>query len=111
MQQKPVFVAEERFPYFYTVLMPIETPQATQEMRNLRKNKVQSLHERFSHIYPDKKVLEVSGTSEDELGRKIRSEILEKKIPSLDIKAPVANVYRGSCVFEKGGPYPEQHAI
>ena len=52
MQQKPVFVAEERFPYFYTVLMPIETPQATQEMRNSRKNKVQSLHERFSHIYP-----------------------------------------------------------
>ena len=111
MQQKPVFVAEERFPYFYTVLMPIETPQATQEMRNLRKNKVQSLHERFSHIYPDKKVLEVSGTSEDELGRKIRSEILEKKIPSLDIKAPVANVYRGSCLFEKGGPYPELYGL
>lgn len=111
MQQKPVFVAEERFPYFYTVLMPIETPQVTPEMKNLRKNKVQSLHERFSHIYPDKKVLEVSGTSEDELGRKIRSEILEKKIPSLDIKAPVANVYRGSCLFEKGGPYPELYGL
>ena len=111
MQQKPVFVAEERFPYFYTVLVPFETPKVTPETKNIRKNRVQSLHERFGHIYPDKKVLEVSGTSKDELGRKIRSEILEKKISSLDITVPVSNVYRGSCVFEKGGPYPELYEL
>lgn len=111
MQQKAVFVAEERFPYFYTVLVPLDIPQTTPGIKSMRKSKVQSLHERFRHIYPEKKVLEVSSASEHELGRMIRSEILEKKIPSLDIKAPVSNVYRGSCVFERGGPYPEMYEM
>ena len=59
MQQKPVFVSEERFPYFYTVLVTFETVKASSEVKSTVKSKVDSLHERFSHIYPDKKVLEM----------------------------------------------------
>ena len=107
MQQKPVFVSEERFPYFYTVLVPFETVKASSEVKSTVKSKVDSLHERFSHIYPDKKVLEISSASDEDTGRLLRSEILNKKIPSLDTSAPVENVFRGSCVFENGGAYPE----
>lgn len=107
MQQKPVFVSEERFPYFYTVLVPFETVKASSEVKNTVKSKVNSLHERFSRIYPDKKVLEISSASDEEVGKMLRSEILNKKVSSLDISAPVENVFRGSCVFAGGGPYPE----
>ena len=65
----------------------------------VRKN-IQALHENYLAAHPDKKVLEVSTKSEDELGVKLSAF-------NLMIREGVSfeSAYQGSKVFKNGGPY------
>ena len=65
----------------------------------VRKN-IQALHENYLAAHPDKKVLEVSTKSADELGQKLSAF-------NLMIREGVSfeSAYQGSKVFKRGGPY------
>ena len=65
----------------------------------VRKN-IQALHENYLAAHPDKKVLEISTKSEDELGQKLSAF-------NLMIREGVSfeSAYQGSKVFQRGGPY------
>lgn len=65
----------------------------------VRKN-IQALHENYLAAQPDKKVLEISTKSEDELGQKLSAfNLMIREGVSLE------SAFQGSKVFERGGPY------
>lgn len=65
---------------------------------------IRSLHESFSKRYPEKKILEISGKSEDPLGVQLSAFNLMMETKS-GKKLSVESAFQGSKVFEKGGPY------
>ena len=65
----------------------------------VRKN-IQELHENYLATHPDKKILEISTKSEDELGQKLSAfNLMVREGVTLE------SVYQGSKVFQRGGPY------
>ena len=65
----------------------------------VRKN-IQALHENYLAAHPDKKVLEISTKSEDELGVKLSAfNLMIREGVSLE------SAFQGSKVFQPGGPY------
>ena len=63
-----------------------------------RKN-IHAIHENYLATYPDRKILEISSKSEDELGVKLSAFNLMRNGVSLE------SIFQGSKVFERGGPY------
>lgn len=43
--------------------------KASLEVKSTVKSEVDSLHERFGYIYPDKNVLEISSASDEDIGK------------------------------------------
>lgn len=70
-----------------------------------KQKSIRSLHEAIRSEYPDKKILEVSTKSQDELG--VRLSAFNLKIFHEELKDYrwIENVFQSSKVFEKGGPY------
>lgn len=72
-----------------------------------KQKSIKSLHNEIKKIYSDKKILEISSKSEDELG--IRLSAFNLKLHNKEIKEKVSieSIFQSSKVFEKGGPYKD----
>lgn len=71
-----------------------------------RKNIV-DLHQAFQQRFPERKVLEISSKSLQELGVKLSAFNLKKYVPSLGKSIPVECIFQGGKVFSGGGPYTD----
>lgn len=70
-----------------------------------KQRSIQSLHENFLKEYPERKVLEISSKSKNELG--ILLSAFNLMIPRKKGEMSVESAFQGSKVFENGGPYRE----
>ena len=91
----------------YIKLIPVEFKwnggfSLTQKQKN-----IQSLHNAFKQIdgNQNKKILEVSSKSPEDLGKKLSAFNLLKYVPSLDKKLPVECCFQSGKIFENGGPF------
>lgn len=71
-----------------------------------RKN-IDALHEAFTNRFPEKKILEISSKSRQDLGIKLSAFNLQKFVPELRKSIPVECVYQGGKVFSGGGPFTD----
>lgn len=105
MAQRPVFAPRKSKPY-----VNVFTPEfvwngglsAAQKKRN-----VAALHQAFNARFPEKKVLEISSKSSEDLGIALSAFNLKKYVPELGKSATVECIYQGSKVFAVGGPYTD----
>ena len=103
MAHRPVFVIHKSKPY-----VDVCTPEFVWN-RGLsptqKKKNVTALHEAFRLRFPDRKILEISSKSSEELGVRLSAFNLMKYLPELEMSVPVECIYQGSKVFAGGGPY------
>lgn len=71
-----------------------------------QKKSIQSLHQAFLKNHSDKKVLEISSKSENELGVKLSAFNLMITSPN-GREFSVESAFQASKVFERGGPYKD----
>lgn len=71
-----------------------------------QKKSIQSLHRAYLEKHADKRVLEISSKSEDELGIRLSAFNLMIRTPS-GKEFSVESAFQASKVFEKGGPYKD----
>ena len=109
MATKQIYLVNEKEPYYraYTTeYKPFNGFSVTQKRKS-----VESLHHAYLQIHQDKKLIEISSASQDELGVKLSAFNLLKYVPSLDRKIPLERVFQGGKVYEKllregdGRPY------
>ncbi len=103
MAVRPVFLVNDNNLSFESINVDFEWYKGlslTQKKRN-----VLSLHYSFLLENLDKKVLEISSKSMDDLGIKLSAFNLKYKI-SNELEVSVENIYQGSKVFENGIQYP-----
>ena len=100
MARRPIFLSDGNV--FYVEFCWNGGFALSQSRKNIR-----AMHEMYLSLpgNKDKKLLEVSGKSEDELGRKLSAFSLLKYTPSLDKRISVECCFQAGKVFEKGGPY------
>lgn len=105
MANRPVFVPFKKAPYV-DVFMPEFDWNGGFALSQKRKN-ITALHEAFQTRFPDRKVLEISSKSMQELGVKLSAFHLMKHLPSLGRSIPLECVFQGGKVFSAGGPYTD----
>lgn len=108
MSQRPVFVPFRRKPWtdvYMTEFVWNSGLSAAQKKKN-----VAALHQAFTARFPEKKVLEISSKSSEDLGVQLSAFNLTKFVPSLGKAVPVECIYQGSKVFAVGGPYTDLYA-
>ena len=105
MANRPVFVPFQKAP-FVDVFMPEFTWNGGFAVSQKQKN-ITALHQAFGQRFPNRKVLEISSKSMQDLGVKLSAFNLTKYVPSLDTTVPVECVFQGGKVFAAGGPYTE----
>lgn len=66
---------------------------------------IQSLHQNYLAIYPNKNILEISSKSENELGIKLSAFNLMMNFGGKTFSVETA--YQGGKIFEYGGPYTD----
>lgn len=71
-----------------------------------QRKSIQSLHQAYLKKHADKKVLEISSKSEDELGIRLSAFNLMIRTPN-GKEFSVESAFQASKVFEKGGPYKD----
>ena len=72
---------------------------ASQKQKN-----IVALHEAYTRRFPERKVLEISSKSLQDLGVKLSAFNLKKYVPELGKSIPVECVFQGGKVFGAGGP-------
>jgi len=72
-----------------------------------KQKNITALHESFHKRFPDRKLLEISSKSMQELGTQLSAFRLCKEVPSLRKCVPVECVFQGGKVFSGGGPYTD----
>lgn len=105
MASRPVFVPRKSKPYvnmFNPEFVWNSGLSPTQKKKN-----VAALHEAFHYGFPDKKILEISSKSSEDLGIRLSAFNLKKFVPGLQKSVPVECIFQGSKVFAAGGPYTE----
>ena len=105
MANRPVFVPSKKAP-FVDVFMPEFTWNGGFAVSQKQKN-ITALHESFHKLFPDRKPLEISSKSMQELGTQLSAFRLCKEVPSLGKCVPVECVFQGGKVFSGGGPYTD----
>ncbi len=70
-----------------------------------KQKSIASLQGAYHRLYGEKKLLEVSTKSPDDLGRQISA--FNLKLAMGGKSYPVENVFQAGKAFEKGGPYPD----
>ena len=103
MASRPVFVCCDEKPYFETFDAEFVYNGGfalSQKQKNIR-----AVHEELRKVFPDKKVLDISSKSTEELGVELSAFRLKKYVPSLGKRVSVENVFQSGKVFEGGGPY------
>lgn len=105
MANRPVFVPGRKAP-FVDVFMPEFTWNGGFAVSQKQKN-ITALHEAFHKRFPDRRLLEISSKSMQELGTQLSAFHLLKEVPSLGKRVPVECVFQGGKVFSGGGPYTD----
>lgn len=103
MAMRPVFVVSE-----VSLVRKVDTEFVYHNglSRAQRMRSAQSLREAFLTRYPDRKLLEVSRFSPEELGTRLSAFNLLVTLED-GMRVPVECAYQGGKVFEKGGPYTD----
>lgn len=102
MANRPVFVSKTIAPFFDEVNIEFKYYNGFSLSQN--RKSINSLHERFNDLYPDRRVLEISSKSENELGIKLSAFNLALT-DELYGTTTVECAYQGGKIFEYGGPY------
>ena len=105
MAQRPVYVPGKNG-CFATTFTPEFTWNGGFAVSQKQKN-IDALHAAFNRRFPDKKVLEISSKSRQELGIKLSAFNLKKYIPSLGKTIPLECAFQGGKIFSDGGPYTD----
>lgn len=105
MAQRPVFAPRKSKPYV-NVFNPEFVWNGGLSPTQKKKNIV-ALHAAFNARFPEKKVLEISSKSSEELGVTLSAFNLKKYVPELEKSVPVECIFQGSKVFAVGGPYTD----
>ncbi|MCR5597727.1 MAG: hypothetical protein K6G19_06115 [Lachnospiraceae bacterium] len=104
MAQRPVFVAEDRAPFFrreYTEFVFYSGFSVMQKQRSIR-----SLHDSYSSKHSEDRILEISSKSEVTLGNLLSAFNLSITTKN-GLHMTVETAFQGSKVFENGGPYTD----
>ncbi len=107
MATRPVFLSSSSGPLWHEMSIDFEWfPgfSGTQKRRCIA-----SLHDSFTLIDPHRRVLEISGMSETDLGRSLSAFSLE--IVRTDVSVSVEAAFQGSKVFQKAGPFTEIYTM
>lgn len=72
-----------------------------------KQKNIVALHEAYTRRFPERKVLEISSKSLQELGVKLSAFNLKKYVPELGRSIPVECVFQGGKGFSAGGPYTD----
>ena len=107
MAQRPLYLVNLNSPYYRKYTVDFEW-YAGLSISQKRKS-VNSLHRAYLSMSgnDNKRLLEISSVSEDELGVKLSAFNLKLFVPGLNKKVPVECLFQGGKVFENGGPYTD----
>lgn len=105
MANRPIFIISEFAPYYFT--FDTEFKWAGGLALSQKRKNISSMHQQFKTKFPDKKVLEISSKSTENLGVNASAFNLKKYVPSVGAAVPVENIYQSSKVFSSGGPFVE----
>ena len=103
MAIRPVFTVNNNPPHYNEV--NVEFKYSTGFAISQKRKSVNSLHEAFLQYHPDYKVLEVSTSSELQLGMLLSAFNLRRTIDGKSYS--VEALFQASKVFENGGPYED----
>ncbi len=103
MASRPVFVAAS----FKEPIQEVQTSFTFFSGFSLdqKRKSIQSLHNSYLENNPNKRILEISTKSPDELGRKLSAFNLCVQVNQRIL--PLECVFQSSKIFENGGPYSE----
>lgn len=104
MATRPVFVVSLDNRHFIRETLEFEFFSGFSDKQ--KKRSIDSLHQAYLRKNADKKVLEISSKSEDELGIKLSAFNLMIKTKN-GKEFSVESAFQASKVFEKGGPYKD----
>lgn len=104
MAVRPVFIASDIPQHF--VRKNVEFKYFSGFSDQQKRRSTHSLHQAFLRTEKNAKLLEISSSSENELGVKLSAFNLMLKMKS-GRTFSVESAYQGSKVFEKGGPYTD----
>ncbi len=105
MAVRPVFMANDKAPYFVTE--DIEFKWNGGFSLSQKRANIKSIHEEFLKKHPEKKILEISSKSAQEGGEQLSAFFLKKYVPELEKSVPVECVFQSGKVFQNGGPYAD----
>lgn len=105
MATTPVFVPIKEVPYVDVFIQDFSWSGGfalSQKQKNII-----TLHESFRKCFPNRKVLEISSKSLQNLGIQLSAFNLRKEVPSLGKSVPVECAFQGGKVFTAGEPYTD----
>lgn len=102
MASRPVFIVTNDNKFCRKLNVEFEYFNGFSEKQQRRS--IHSLHNEFNKIYPEKRVLEISSKSENELGVRLSAFNLFIKTKS-GKEFSVESAFQASKVFENGGPF------
>ena len=105
MAMRPVFAPGKRkneADVFMTEFVWNSGLSVSQKQKN-----IMALHEAYTRRFPERKVLEISSKSLQDLGVKLSAFNLKKYVPELGRSVPVECVFQGAKGFGAGGPYTD----
>ena len=102
MAKRPVFISSTSPPYYKEEIISFQYFNGFSESQ--KKKSVASLHAAFLEQHQDKKILEISSMSDNDLGVSLSAFNL-KIITSKGKSFSVESAFQSSKVFERGGPY------
>ena len=105
MANRPVFEKTNEKPYYFE--RGVDFTWNSGFSPSQKKKNVTAIHEAYKELNgnSEKKVLEISSKSEEDLGISLSAFNLKRQTGGRDIT--VECVYQGSKVFENGGPYTD----
>ena len=105
MAQRPVFIPRISGPVLVTAI-PVEFVWHPGMSKSQKQKSIRSLHEAAAQTKGIRRILEISGKSEDETG--VRLSAFNLRIQLIDdVSASVEALFQGSKVFSNGGPFTD----
>lgn len=105
MAVRPVYVPKMSAPFLNSI--PVEFTWNGGFAVSQKQKNIDAIHSAFNRRFHERKVLEISSKSRQELGVKLSAFNLKKYVPSLGKSVSVECVFQGGKVFSGGGPYTD----
>ena len=105
MAQRPVFIPSMSGPVLVTAI-PVEFVWHPGMSKSQKQKSIRSLHEAAAQTKSIRRILEISGKSEDETGVLLSAFNLRVQLID-DVIASVEALFQGSKVFSNGGPFTD----